>query len=182
MDAKSKLLVWVALLTCSNVAAAESVRAFGVMADAGVPDGAMASLVYRPVSQIRLHGGVGHNGVSKGARVGVTLTPFRTWFSPTLSADYGRYAEGDANPLVRMVTGDEGFSSGLLERVGYDFANAHLGFAFGRKRFSFYLQAGMSRTSGTLHPEQMSSVTFTEDPHVTIWSVSARLGFVLYIH
>jgi len=180
---KRALMTWVGLLVSVTPAAAESVRTFGVMGDVGVPDGATASLVVRPISAVRIAAGVGHNGISTGERVGVTLAPVRAWISPTLSLDYGRYPEGDANPLARRISGDEAFNVTLLERIGYDFANAHVGFVLGRKRASFYLQAGMSRTTSTLHPDDsMSTVTFTQDPRLVVWSVSARLGFVLYIY
>ena len=175
-------LIGVGLLASTN-AAAEPTRLVGVMADVGVPDGATGSIVVRPINAVRLSAGACYNGVSTGGRVGVTLAPVRAWISPTLSLDYGRYPEGNANPLARRISGDQTFESQLLERVGYDYANAHVGFVLGRKRASFYLQGGMSRTSGTLHPgDTMSSVTFTEDPRLVVWSVSARLGFVVYIH
>src|SRR5688572_30341116 len=108
-------------------------RRFGVMADAGVPDGATASLVVRPIRAIRAHAGVGSNAISTGLRAGVTVVPLSGWFSPSLSVDVGRYPEGDANPLVRRVMGDPTYSSTMLEQVGYDYLNAHVGFELGRK-------------------------------------------------
>jgi hypothetical protein len=39
---------------------------FGVMADAGVPDGANASLVVRPFAWVRAHGGGGTNMIWTG--------------------------------------------------------------------------------------------------------------------
>src|SRR5438105_2350281 len=48
----------------------------GVMMDAGAPDGANASLVFRPLSWLRAHGGGGYNMISKGIRAGATLLPF----------------------------------------------------------------------------------------------------------
>ena len=172
------------LLIAPTTATAETV--LGVMTDVGVPDGATASLVYRPIPKVRMHVGVGHNLISTGVRGGVTLAPFKAWFTPTLSVDYGRYPEGDANPLARRISGDEAMSSETLENVGYDFANAHVGFQFGRKRFSFFLQAGASRVTGNLRmsafTDPMSNVTFSEDPKVTVYTVSARLGFTLYVY
>jgi hypothetical protein len=164
-----------AILACTGVASADPM--IGVMADAGVPDGGVASLVVRPISAVRLHGGLGYNTISKGVRVGATLTPFRSVVYPTLSLDWGRYPEGDANPLARMLTGDRSIDSTMLENVGYDYANAHLGFAIGRKRASFYLQAGMSRTVATMHDDSSST-----SAKATVWSPSARLGFVLYVY
>ncbi|HLL25442.1 MAG TPA: hypothetical protein VK427_25070 [Kofleriaceae bacterium] len=166
-----KALLFVML--CSGVAAADT--KLGVMADAGVPDGAMASLVYRPINAVRVHGGIGYNAVSRGMRAGVTLAPLKSWFSPTVSIDYGRYREGDANPLARRIMGDPDYSSEALEHVGYDFGNAHVGIVLGRERASFYLQGGMSRTHGRLYDD-------TTTAKVTMYSPSARIGFVLYLY
>ena len=157
----------------------------GIMADAGVPDGATLSLVVRPVSFLRLNLGGGYNGISPGVRAGATLVPLKRWFSPVLAVDAGRYFEGDANPLYRRISGDEMFSSPLLERVGYDYADAHLGLELGRRWFTFYVHAGVSRVSGQVRQIAAATdgdaVSFSEDPSVKITSVSARLGFVFYL-
>lgn len=163
---------------------------FGAGLDVGVPDGATASLVIRPIRAIRAHAGLSHNGISLGERFGVTWSPLRSWVAPTLSVEYGHYADGNANPLVRAVMGDTTFSSAVLDRVGYDYANARVGIEFGRRWFTFYLHAGVSRVTGQVHnltAEAMSqssgttSVSFSKDPSVELWSVSARLGFVVYL-
>ncbi len=162
----------------------------GVTVDAGVPDGTNAALVVRPVRPLRLHVGVGYNGISQGYRVGATLVPFGTWFSPTLSVDAGAYPEGNANPLVRRATGDATFNAAVLEHVGYRYANAHVGLEFGRKWATFYIHGGVSRVTGRVHELLASmdmsdptiSVTLTEDPVVTITSVSARVGLIVYFH
>jgi hypothetical protein len=162
----------------------------GAMADVGLPDGATASIVYRPIRALRAHVGVSHNMISLGERVGLTWVPLSWWASPTLSVEYGHYAEGNANPLARYVMGDATFSSAVLDRVGYDYANAHLGFEFGRKWFTFYVHAGMSRITGTVHNissetmtggEGTTTVTFSKDPSVKLWGPSARIGFVVYL-
>ena len=145
--------------------------------------------MFRPVALIRLHAGASHNAVSYGARGGITLVPLRTWLSPTLSLDYGMFSEGNANPVVQMVTGDGSFSSSVLERFGYRYANAHVGLEFGRERATFYLHAGLSYVTGTLHglseatrDDGMSSttITFSEDPTFTTTTLSARVGVILF--
>lgn len=161
----------------------------GAMMDVGAPDGASISIVYRPVRALRAFAGLSHNMISLGQRVGVTLTP--GWFvSPTLTLEYGRYAEGNANPLIRLATGDDTFSSAVAERIGYQYGNARLGLEVGRKWFTFYLHAGMSRISGRVHnlsSETMSeqagttTVSFPSDPDVRLWTASASLGFVVYL-
>jgi hypothetical protein len=163
---------------------------FGAMADVGVPDGASLSVVVRPLRALRAHAGLSHNMISLGQRVGVTWVPLSWWASPTLSLEYGRYSEGNANPLARAVMGDETFSSAILERVGYEYANAHVGLELGRKWFTFYVHAGISRVTGTVHnisAETMSessgttTVTFTQDPSIKLIGPSARIGFIVYL-
>jgi hypothetical protein len=172
--------------------AAQASPSVGVMADLGVPDGANGSLVLNPISKIRLAAGGGYNGISRGMRGGITFVPFGTWVTPTLSLEYGNYVEGDANPLAQRISGDPTFHSDALQRIGYSYANAHAGLEFGRK-FIFYIHAGMSRITGSYPMTQMSfndsagmtsgntTVTFTKDPSVEIYAVSARIGFVLYL-
>jgi hypothetical protein len=162
---------------------------FGLTVDAGVPDGATTALVYRPIHAVRLNAGMGYNGITRGYRAGVTLVPRDAWFSPTISVDVGEYPEGDANPLVRMASGDSSFENKSLEHVGYRYANLHVGLEFGSKRATFYLHGGLSRISGRVHDllsstdmsSSSTSVT-TDDPVVTLTSVSARLGLIVYFH
>lgn len=170
-------------------ATAETIPRIGAMADVGVPDGASVSIVYRPIRMVRTYAGVSHNMISLGERVGVTITP-SWWASPTLTVEYGHYAEGNANPVVRMATGDDTFSSAVLERIGYDYANARVGLELGRKWFTFYLHAGISRITGQVHnlsAEAMSestgttTISFPHDPNVRLWTPSVSLGFVVYL-
>jgi len=181
---RALLLAAAVLSSAPSTALAE--RSLGVTVDAGVPDGAGASLVYRPISRLRLHAGATHNFITTGVRAGVTLAPLRTWFSPTLNFDVGGYKEGDANPLIQMVSGDSSFHNDSFERVGYRYANAHLGLEFGRERATFYIHAGASYIATQVHELDGSSedgstmVTFTEDPNVRMYTVSARLGLIIY--
>lgn len=163
----------------------------GIMTDVGVPDGGTASLVVRPMRALRLEGGVAHNVVSPGVRASVTWIPFGTWATPVLSVGYGRFFERDANGIVQQLSGDPTLSSPLLDKVGYDFANARVGLELGKKYFTFFLHAGVSRVTGTVHnlnqvtatetANSMVSVTST-DPKITLWGVSANLGFIFYVH
>jgi hypothetical protein len=194
------IVAWVAPAAAAPEAQADVVSAttqspqrspwLGAMADLGVPDGATVSVVYRPIRALRAHAGLSHNLIALGQRVGLTWVPLSWWASPTLSLEYGRFAEGNANPAVQRFTGDADSSSPVLERVGYDYANARVGLELGRKWFTFYVHAGVSRITGTVHnldaetmPETSgtTSVSFTTDPTVRVWSVSARLGFIVYL-
>jgi hypothetical protein len=134
--------------------------------------------------------GAGHNAISPGFRAGATLSlPF--WLSPTASISYGRYAEGDANPLARRISGDPSAHSPMLEKVGYQFADGYLGLQFGRRRVSFQLEAGYSRIEGKVRnleamtagddPDASTTVSFNQDPNVVVWSLSARIGLTVYV-
>jgi len=173
-----------------SAALPEEMPRFGVQSDVGAPDGASVSIVYRPIRSLRAQAGVSHNMISLGQRVGVTWVPLHGWATPTVSLEYGHFAEGNANPLARMATGDPTVSSPVLDRIGYDYGNARLGLELGRKWFTFYLHAGISRVSGQVHnlsAEAMSgsagtsTISFSRDPDVRLWIPSASLGFVVYI-
>lgn len=176
----------VALL--SSHAEAEKNRRFGVMVDAGVPDGATGSLVFRPWSWLRVHAGGGHNMVSPGVRGGITLAPLSGSATLTANLDGGRYFGGDANPLARMLSGDETIDVAALRDVGYDYVNLHAGFEWGRQYATFYVHAGMSYIHGAMKngSESFSDIDpsttfqFKGDPKVTIWSPSLRLGLIVY--
>jgi hypothetical protein len=188
MSARIPYLVASAILATASSASAEP--RFGVTTDVGVPDGAMASLVVRPLSFLRGHVGAGHNGISAGFRAGATLSlPF--WLSPTASISYGRYAEGDANPLVRRLAGDPSAHNVMLEKVGYQFADGYLGLQLGRRRVAFLMEAGYSRIEGKVRdldamiagddPDAATTISFRQDPNVVVWSVSARIGLTVYL-
>ncbi len=179
---RAAFLVVLAMVAARDAAAEGHLPRFGVMTDLGVPDGGTASVVVRLVGPIRLHAGIGSNLVSTGMRAGVTIVPLPWWFSPSVSLDVGRYPEGDANPLARMVLQDPTYSSAMLDRVGYDYVDAHVGLEFGRKRATFYIHGGASRTTGRIRglSDPQQGVTFAEDPVVTSWTPSVRLGLIVY--
>jgi len=161
----------------------------GLMLGAGVPDGATASAVVRPLSWVRAEGGLSYNMISKGVRAGVSLLPFGSGPSATLEA--GHYFNGNANGIARSIAGAGFHDSAILQQVGYDYVNAHLGLDFGTRRVVFFLHGGMSYIRATVHNvnEQLASstgsssttVSFNQDPMVRVVTPSAKLGFIFYI-
>jgi len=130
---------------------------FGMMGDVGVPDGLIGSLVARPWTWLRLSGGGGSNGISKGWRTGITFLPFTA--GPSASFEYGHYQDGNANSLAKKVIGGSFDGSPLLERVGYDYLNAHLGLDFGSRRVVFFLHGGVTFLRGQIHNVEAPSAT-----------------------
>jgi hypothetical protein len=167
----------------------------GLMLDAGIPDGMSASAVYRPFSWLRTEIGGSYNMISKGVRGGVSLLPFGMGPSATLEA--GHYFDGNANGLARSIVGGGYEDNAILQRIGYDFANAHLGLDFGMRRVVFFIHGGMSYIHATVHnvnagissgtsadtgaASSGTTVSFNQDPTVRIFTPSVKLGFIFYI-
>lgn len=161
---------------------------FGLGADVGLPDGANLSLVARPWSWLRAQASIGSNSISHGWRAGVALLPFGT--GPAVVAEYGRYQEGNANALASKLLGSR--PSPLLERVGYDYVNLHLGLSFGYRRVVFFVQGGPSFVRGQIHNlDQVvrgstagtgsTEVAVHEEPSIKATAVSGKLGLIVYI-
>ena len=162
----------------------------GLMVDAGVPDGAMASVAYRPFGWLRVQGGAGTNSISPGVRIGASLVPFG--IGPSLTLEGGHYFEGNANKLARSLSGADYEDMMLLDRIGYDFANAHLGLELGGESVVFYVHGGVSyvRTKvhnvGDLFTESMSgtdttaTVSINRDPTVVGMVPSMKLGLAVF--
>jgi hypothetical protein len=165
----------------------ESWPVLGVMADVGVPDGAIGSLVVRPWQWLRVYGGAGTNTVSKGWRGGLSLVPFGA--GPSLSLEYGHYNDGDANGLVRRLMGGDFDDSPLLKKIGYDYANAHVGLDFGGKRVLFFVHGGVSMVKAQLHNVNDSLqnttgstvVQVNQDPKVKAFGSSLKVGLIIFL-
>ena len=163
----------------------------GVMADVGLPDGAGASLVVRPAKWLRLTGGGTYNMISSGLRAGASLLPFG--WGPSLSVEGGHYFDGDANGVMRRFVGSGYQSNAVLERVGYDYANAHLGLDLGFRRATFFIHAGFSYIRSTVHNidsaiqsetssgSSTTTLSFNKDPIIRAITPSAKLGLIVYL-
>jgi hypothetical protein len=159
----------------------------GVMADVGLPDGAIGSLVVRPWQWFRVYGGGGSNSVSKGWRGGFSLLPFGA--GPSASLEYGHYSEGNANGLVRRMASGQFSDSPLLNKVGYDYANAHVGLDFGGKRAIFFVHGGVSMVWAQLHnlndalssPGSSTVVTVNQDPKIKVTGSSLKVGLIVFL-
>jgi hypothetical protein len=164
---------------------------FGAMVDVGVPDGLIGSLTIRPRNWVRLSAGGGTNSISRGWRTGITLLPFGA--GPSASLEYGRYQDGDGNALAKALGLD---SSPVLERVGYQYMNAHLGLDFGSRRFVFFLHGGVTTLRGQIHNLNAlipapttrdtsvpgtTQVVVPQDPSARAVGPSVKLGLIVYI-
>jgi hypothetical protein len=164
----------------------ESWPLVGLMADVGLPDGAIGSLVVRPWQWLRFYGGGGTNSVSRGFRGGLSLLPFGA--GPSLTVEYGHYGEGNANGVVKRVM-NQWNGSPLLDRVGYDYANAHVGLDFGGKRVIFFVHGGISRVWAEVHnlnaalgdSNSGTVIRVGQDPKVQVTGSSLKVGLIVFL-
>jgi hypothetical protein len=166
-------------------------RKYGAMLDLGVPDGVIASFVFRPHKMARVHAGLGYNGISPGLRLGAAFLPLG--WGPSVDLDYGHYFEGDANGLVGMFAGPTKDGRELLSDVGYDYVNLRAGMEFGGDRFTFLVRGGLSWVHTTIHnidallePKQGSTngntrISIPEDPVLNAFAPSLQLGFIVQL-
>jgi len=164
----------------------------GLLADAGVPDGANAALALRPASWLRVHAGGGTNTVSAGYRAGLTvLLPAPV--APSFSFEVGHFRDGDANGLVRRFAGTSHWPSALFEQLGYTYFNGQLGLELGSGPVQVYLHGGLSYLRTSIHNAKLvvdqastasggsTTVALRSDPIVRVVAPSIKLGLVVYL-
>jgi hypothetical protein len=123
----------------------EQLTPFGLMLDAGVPGGAGLSLAFRPTRTVRLHAGATHNGVRGGVRAGITLLPMPGDYTPSFTFELGHAQQASSKALARRMADLSQLPLFSMERVGYTYASAHVGFEVGAsQRYAFFLRAGLS--------------------------------------
>jgi hypothetical protein len=162
---------------------------FGVLVDAGVPEGVGASFAWLPWSWLRLQAGPATNGIALGGRAAASLMFPRGIVRPTLTFGAGRFAEGDARRVLQIFAPNLSADVRALERVAHDFTDAHAGLEIGSPSgASFFLRGGVSRSVFHLPalPEILRSEAgdATSQPGPATLSVvapSLQLGFVLYL-
>ncbi|MCE9671986.1 hypothetical protein LY474_29690 [Myxococcus stipitatus] len=123
----------------------ERIAPFGLMLDAGIPEGAGLSVAFRPTRLVRLHLGGTHNGIRGGGRAGLTLLPMRGWLTPAFSLDFGHAQPADERRLERRLADLSQPPVPSLERVGYTYVSALVGLEVSLpSRITFFVRGGLS--------------------------------------
>ena len=174
-----------------QVEARPRLKQLGLALQAGVPDAATASVVYRPWQWLRLHAGPGYNMVGFSAQGGVALIPFG--WGPSLTLEGGHFFDANANKFARKMAGPSYTDIAVLNRFGYDYANAHLGLELGKETFTFFIHGGMSYfgmavkdVDTALQSATQKSMSTTEvhvgaPIKVHAFVPSMKLGFMVYV-
>lgn len=175
-------VVW---LSATAAAARAEPGPYGVMGDVGLPDGMVASLAYRAHPHLDLHLGLGHNTNGFGARTGAAWLPLRAALSPFAALEAGWYLQADTPGWLQDTAKSAGLDDKTLQRVGYWFANAHLGVRVGSPTAAFYLQGGLSFIDATADiikpkPSYTPPVDLYRETEVRVWAVGGRAGLVYF--
>ena len=162
----------------------------GLSLDAGVPDGASATVLYRPWRYVRFGGGMLYNYVGYGALGSVSVLPYFP-VAPSLTLEAGHYFEANAASRISQFTHVDDNLKPLLQRVGYTFVNAQLGLEFGHPNwFGFFVRGGLSRvwlsSSGASQASITTSngtrITFPADPSARLGIPTAKLGLMFFFY
>jgi hypothetical protein len=167
----------------------ERMAPFGLLLDAGVPDGAGLSAAFRPTKAVRLHVGATHNGLRLGGRAGITLLPKPGGYTPSFTLEVGHALAGDVDRLARRMADTSLPPVQSMERVGYSYASTHLGFEFGDPSgFMFFARAGVSWVELEVPNVEALGEPFVgrfgesgaEGGRFLYMMPSAKLGLILY--
>jgi hypothetical protein len=83
--------------------------------------------------------------------------------------------------------------SPVLSQIGYDYANAHAGLDFGRRRVVFFIHGGVSMLWAQIHNVNVALdsaasgagsstvVTVHEDPKVKVYGSSLKVGLIVFL-
>jgi hypothetical protein len=171
------------VIAADETAAAPRLPRWGLALGGGFPDFAKASVMFRPVSRVRLFAGPAWNYFAWGVQGGVELLPWSWAVSPLLSLEAGKFMRSDLGTLVSSDGEDAAKMKPLLARVDYAYAALDLGVEIGSPRgLAFSLKVGLSwvsvGTSGaaTYTSDSGSTVTL-RDPALRGTLGSAKIGF-----
>ncbi len=148
----------------------------GLSVDAGVPDGASATVLYRPWKYVRFGGGMLYNYVGYGVVGSASILPYY-FIAPSLTLEAGHYFDANAASRISQFTHVDDNLKPLLQRVGYTFVNAQLGLEIGHPNwFVFFVRGGLSRVWLSSSDAASAVITKSDGTRITFADPSARLG------
>ena len=158
----------------------------GLAIDAGVPDFAAVSLLYRPISYVRLGAGMLYDYAGYGVRGSVSVLPY--WFvAPSLTIEAGHFFETDATAKVDQLAHFSASAQPDLSHLSHTFASAQLGLEIGHPDwFVFFVRGGISQiwldAPGTSHFSSDGTRLDVYDPSGRFRVPSAKLGLMFYFY
>jgi hypothetical protein len=161
---------------------------WGLILDAGLPDGFSVSALFRPAHFFRLSAGGAYNIIGYGVRGGVSLVPFNAVVTPSLNLDAGYFFEADATAVIQRVLPQIDLApvGDIPRHVSYQYATASLGLELGSpQKVVFFLRVGISYLQSTIKGFEAILRTFdptveAKDPTLRATIPALKLGIILY--
>jgi hypothetical protein len=156
----------------------------GLGLDVGAPDGVNLALVVAPLAWLRLSAAFGTNTTGLGYRGGVSLVP--VGFGPSFTFEAGHCNWAETNSLIRTMFSAPGWAAPYVQKLGYTYVNAHVGYDYVRGNFTVFLHGGYTYLVGKVggsRPVVVDSKTGTtatvgENGQFSAHTLSAKLGIV----
>lgn len=183
----SVALAALALALPTRAQDADPASRWGLVVDAGFPQGASVSAAFRPVPAVRFWAGPAWNYIGLGIQGGVAVVPWHFALTPVLSAEAGRYFSSDVSFLASESQGVPPEIAPLLEDVDYSYAALHAGVELGSQGgLVFSLRLGLSylsaqaRGTATVTDSGSGTVVRFTDPKVRGTVPSVKLGVLFW--
>ncbi|HTP29923.1 MAG TPA: hypothetical protein VMK12_30235 [Anaeromyxobacteraceae bacterium] len=146
----------------------------GLALDAGFPDGAVVSALFRPWRPIRLEVGASYNLIGFGVRGGATFVPFPLAVAPILRVEGGHTFNGDVSGLASHFGNLSSIERTLLQNVSYDYVSVQLGLELGASdRFVFFVRGGFNWFFSSVH--NFESAIQAANPGISIQAQDAKI-------
>jgi hypothetical protein len=157
---------------------------WGLSTDVGMPDGANLGPVLSPFDWLRLGASLGTNSASLNYRGGLSLLPMG--WGPSFTVEAGRCNTADTNSLLRKFFTVPTWVKPYVQKIGYTYFNAHLGFDYTHGNFTAFAHAGYTYLIGDVSaPKPVlidntsnTTLSIVEDGKVYAHTLSAKIGVV----
>ncbi len=154
---------------------------WGLVAEAGFPQGAALSAVFRPAPSVRFFAGPAWNYVGFGVQGGIAVVPWHFAITPVLSAEVGRYFGADVSFIASDSSGVPPELKPLLRDMTYSYGAIHAGIELGSQSgLGLSIQAGLAyvslRARGSATTDSGGTTVEFKDPRVRSTLPSVKLG------
>lgn len=156
---------------------------WGLLLEAGFPQGATLSASFRPVPAVRLFAGPAWNYLGFGLQGGVSLVPWHFAVTPILTLEAGHYFSEDVSFIAQSSQGVPPDLRSLMKSMGFTYGSVHAGLELGSQNgFAWTIGLGLTYVAldakGTMTKTDASGTTVTfKDPRVRGTLPSLKLGF-----
>ncbi|QRN98994.1 hypothetical protein JRI60_08195 [Archangium violaceum] len=163
---------------------------FGVVAEAGAPEGLGLSALVQPMRRMRVTAGASRNRLGFGVRGGLTFIPFELFLSPRVDIGFGHYFKADYGALLSQLHGQSTPVATGIRELDYNQVTGSLGLEYSPSRYvTLFGAVGYSywfasvRDVALFIRDEASTPGITAKPLAfSLTSPVAKLGLIIYFN